>query len=87
MATELPQPVHIMAFGDLAPGATAGLPLRSATLVGSLPALRALRAFALGQTGNYCPTYTNLTKVGNQHVLVVEFTAPILLGLFSPPNP
>ena len=62
MATELPQPVHILAFGDLAPGATAGLPLRSATLIGSLPTLRALRTFALAQKGNYCPTYTDLTK-------------------------
>ena len=86
MATELPRPVHILAFGDLAPGATAGLPLRSATLVGSLPTLRALRTFALAQKGNYCPTYTDLTKAGKQHVLVVEFNAPILLGLFSPPN-
>jgi hypothetical protein len=86
MATELPQPVHILSFGDLAPGATAGLPLRSATLVGSLPALRALRTFALGQKGDYCPSYTDLTKAGKQHVLVVEFNAPILLGLFSPPN-
>jgi hypothetical protein len=86
MATELPQPVHILSFGDLAPGATAGLPLRSAKLVGSLPALRALLAFALGQKGDYCPSYTDLTKAGKQHVLVVEFNAPILLGLFSPPN-
>jgi hypothetical protein len=86
MATELPHPVHILAFGDLGPGATAGLPLRSATLVGSLPALRALRTFALGQKGNYCPSYTDLTKAGKQHVLVVEFTAPIVLGLFSPPS-
>jgi hypothetical protein len=87
MATELPQPVHILAFGDLAPGATAGLPLRSATLVGSLPTLRALRTFALAQKGNYCPTYTDLTKVGKQHVLVVEFNAPIPLELFNPPSP
>jgi hypothetical protein len=87
MATELPHPVHILAFGDLAPGATAGLPLRSATLVGSLPTLRALRTFALAQKGNYCPTYTDLTKAGKEHVLIVEFNAPIPLELFSPPNP
>jgi hypothetical protein len=87
MATEVPQPVHILSFGDLPPGATAGLPLRSARLVGSLPTLRALRAFALGQKGNYCPSYTDLTKAGKQHMLVVEFNAPIPLELFSPPNP
>jgi len=87
MATELPQPVHILAFGDLAPGATAGLPLRSATLVGSLQTLRALRTFALGQKGDYCPSYTALTKAGKQHMLVVEFNAPIPLELFSPPSP
>jgi hypothetical protein len=49
--------------------------------------LRALRAFALGQKGNYCPSYTDLTKAGKQHVLVVEFNAPIPLELFSPPSP
>jgi hypothetical protein len=87
MAWELPQPVHILSFGDLPPGATTGFPLRSATLVGSLSTLRALRVFALGQKGNYCPSYTDLTKAGKQHVLVVEFNAPIPLELFSPPNP
>jgi hypothetical protein len=87
MATELPQPVHILSFGDLAPGATSGLPLRSAKLVGSLSTLRALRAFALAQKGNYCPYYTDLTKAGKQDVLLVEFAAPIPLELFSPPSP
>ncbi len=87
MATELPQPVHILSFGDLGPGATAGIPLRSVTLVGSLATLRSLRTFALDQKGSYRPAYTDLTRLGSQHVLIVEFAAPIPLELFNPPNP
>ena len=87
MAAELAQPVRILSFGDLGPGASAGIPLRSATLAGSVPTLRATLAFAMKQTGNYRPAHTELTKLHGQHVLIVEFTAPIPLELFNPQSP
>jgi hypothetical protein len=87
MASELPQPVRILSFGDRGPGAGAGIPLRSATLVGSLATLRAARAFALAQAGAYHPDHTAMTGRGGRHVLIVAFTAPIPLGLLSPASP
>jgi hypothetical protein len=87
MASELPQPVHIVSFGDLGPGAAAGIPLRSATVVGSVATLRATRAFTVAQTGNYRPAHTEITQLHGQHVLIVEFAAPIPLELFNPRSP
>jgi hypothetical protein len=84
IAGTLPQPVHILSFGDLGPGATAGIPLRSATLIGSVATLRATLAFALGQTGLIHPSRAQLATLDGQRVLIVEFTAPIPLELFNP---
>jgi hypothetical protein len=84
MAAELSQPVHILSFGDPGPRADVGIPLRSATLVGSAATLRATRAFALEQTGNYHPSYTKMTNADGQHALIIEFAAPIPLELLGP---
>ncbi len=87
MASELPQPVHIMKFGNLGPGAGVGIPLRSATLAGSVETLRSTLAFALTQTGSYHPAHAEITGLDGQHVLIVEFAAPSPLGLFNPTAP
>ena len=87
MASELPQPVHILAFGGLGPGATPGIPLRSATLAGSMATLRATLAWARKQTSQFAPTHAKITQQNGQPVLVVEFAAPSPLGVFSPSNP
>jgi hypothetical protein len=84
MASELPQPVHIMEFGGLGPRASAGIPLRSVTLVGSVATLRSTLAFALSQTGSYHPAHAEITRLDGQHVLILEFAAPSPLGLFNP---
>jgi hypothetical protein len=87
MASELPQPVHILAFGDLGPGASPGIPLRSATLTGSLPTLRATLAWARKASPPFTPTHVKITQQHGQPVLIVEYAAPSPLGVFSPANP
>jgi hypothetical protein len=87
MASELPQPVHITEFGSLGPRASAGIPLRSATLVGSVATLRSTLAFALSQPGSYHPAHAEITRLDGQHMLILEFAAPSPLGLFNPTVP
>ena len=84
MASELPQPVRIMEFGNLGPGASVGVPLRSATLVGSVATLRSTLAFALAQNDPHHPARAEITRLDGRQVLFVEFTAPSPLGLFNP---
>jgi hypothetical protein len=84
MAGYMPEPVHILSFGDLGPRASAGIPLRSATLVGSMTSLRKMLAYAQAQTGNFHPAHMQLTTVDGRNALILEFTAPIPLGLFNP---
>lgn len=86
MAAELPQPVHIMAFSAMGPGASAGIPFRSVTLAGTTAGLRSLLAFARSQKGAYRPAHTEITRSGGQSVLVIEFDAPSPLELFEPPR-
>jgi hypothetical protein len=87
MASELPLPVHILAFGDLGPGASPGIPLRSATLAGSKATLRTTLAWARKATPPFAPTHATVTQLNGQPVLIVEFAAPSPLGVFSPSNP
>ena len=88
MAAYLPQPVDIVAFGDLGPGASAGIPLRSATLAGSMATLRSTLRWARSKAATpYPPTHAKITKVGGRNVLIVEFAAPVPLGVFNPGSP
>jgi hypothetical protein len=87
MASKLPQPFHILAFGDLGPGASPGIPLRSATLAGSLATLRATLAWARKAPPAFTPAHAKITQLHGQPVLIVEFAAPSPLGVFSPSNP
>jgi hypothetical protein len=84
MASELSQPVHILAFGDLGPGASPGIPLRSATLTGSTATLRAALGWARKASSPFAPTDATITQQHGQPVLIVEFAAPSPLGVFSP---
>ena len=85
-ATELPVPVHIMAFGDVGPRASAGIPLRSVTLAGDTADFRSLLTLARSQKGSYRPAHTEITRSGGRSVLVIQFDAPSPLGLFNPPG-
>jgi len=79
--------VDIVGFGDLGPGASAGIPLRSATLTGSTARLKSIIAFMRQQAPQYRPLHAEITQRGGNPRLVIEFSAPSPLGLFNPGNP
>jgi len=78
-------PVDILAFGDLAPGASAGIPLRSAELSESDGAavVQKWLSFLRGQKNPFLPAVMRTIRVGGKPVLLIEFAAPTPLGLFA----
>jgi hypothetical protein len=78
-------PVHVLAFGDLGPGASMGTPLRSAEIVATGASGQAMLAFARAQRQPYLPAQSGLSPgPGGQTVLTIVFTAPGPLGLLQP---
>jgi hypothetical protein len=81
------RPVSIVVFGDLAPGASPGIPLRSVDLAeagraGPDPAIVALvRASRYPYLAAHIQT---VRLAGGRNVLRIEFAAPSILGLLSP---
>jgi hypothetical protein len=82
------QPVSIVQFGNTGPGASAGVPLRSADLAESGAGyVRAVRTYLSGVDTGYRPaSMTNVVLPGGQAVLRVEFAAPSLLGVSGAPG-
>jgi len=78
-------PVDILAFGDSAPGASAGIPLRSAELSESdgSAVVEKWLSFLRVQRNPYLPAVMQTTRVDGQPVLLIEFAAPTPLGLFA----
>jgi hypothetical protein len=77
-------PVDVLAFGDLAPGASPGVPLRSAILAEHGAAnLRSMLDTVHSQTGAYRAAHVETTRRDGQPVLVIEFAAPVPLGLLN----
>ena len=78
-------PVDILAFGDLPPGASAGVPLRSAELSESDGAavVQKWLSFLRGQKNPFLPAVMRTIRVGGKPVLLIEFAAPTPLGLFA----
>jgi hypothetical protein len=83
-------PVHIAAFGDAGPGASAGVPLRSVDLaaLGNAPwtgqsaHVRSVLAFLRAQVPPYLPASVGPVPTGNgQTVLRITFSAPSVPGL------
>jgi hypothetical protein len=87
-------PIRILALGDSGPGASAGMPLRSAEVIeaGSAPSVstaasvQALLAIVRTQRAPYTPAYAQPTRLAGQTVLLIEFAAPSPLLLFNPPS-
>ena len=81
-------PVNVVAFGDAAPGASAGVPLREVEISGpGSPAhqtaeLTRIRSFVLAQHDVFLPAQVNLVRLddGNR-ALRILFGAPSPLGL------
>ena len=87
------QPVSIVAFGDLAPGASPGIPVRSADLAapGGMAGpnragqVRQMAAFLHAQRDPYLAAHIQTVRLaGGRNILRIEFAAPSPLGLLGP---
>jgi hypothetical protein len=80
-------PVHVVSFGDGAPGAAAAMPLREMEIAGTgSPAYRAaelrhIRSSVLAQHSVFLPAHVNLVRLARGAALRIEFGAPSPLGL------
>jgi hypothetical protein len=78
-------PVHVLAFGDLGPGASMGTPLRSAEILAAGTSGPAMLAFVRAQRPPYLPAQSVLSPAPNGGTeLTIAFTAPGPLGLLQP---
>jgi hypothetical protein len=73
------QPVQVTGFGSAAPGASPGLPLRTAELTAPAGTAHRMLAFLRAQRSPYLPAYAGLAG----SVLTIEFGAPAPLGLLQ----
>jgi hypothetical protein len=89
-------PVSILAFGDLAPGASPGIPLRGAEVAvtsskavhNTVAQLRLMSAFVRGLGDFYQSARLQTMRLaGGQNVLRITFAAPSPLGVLSPLPP
>jgi hypothetical protein len=78
--------VDVTGFGDSGPGASPGMPLRSATLTGSRASLRSIAAYLRTPEAPYRPSHLTMTQQGGKPALTIEFPAPIPLELFDNPS-
>jgi hypothetical protein len=89
------EPIRIVTFGYSAPGASAGIPLRSADIAdtGQTARMRAayvhtILTFLHGQSAPYLAARTGILRLaGGQLILRIEFAAPSPLGLLNPTTP
>ena len=84
-------PVYIVSFADSGPGASPGMPLRSADLAESATAgtfgsslARSMQAFLRGASLQHHPASAATASVHGRTVLRIEFAAPSPLGLLNP---
>ncbi len=87
-ALSVPYPVHVVAFGDSAPGASAGVPLREMEIsAAASPASRSaelqrIRSMVLAQHAVFLPAHVSLVRLaGGGAALRIEFGVPSPLGL------
>ena len=84
-------PVRLISFGDASPGASPGVPLRSAVLSGadgSTATLDSLRALLLGQHPLYRPAAAQVVRLpAGGSALSIVFDAPSPLGLLGAVQP
>jgi hypothetical protein len=88
-------PLRIVSFGAAAPGASSGVPVRSAVIASTASGSKAstavldrLRRFWLGQQAPYLPATAQIVPdASGQSALRIQFAAPSQLGLLSAGNP
>jgi hypothetical protein len=85
------QPVSILGFGDLGPGASPGIPFRCVYLAeteGSAAAQVQRMSALLGrQPGPYAAAHIQPGRLAGRNVLLIEFSAPSPQGLLGPAVP
>ena len=87
--------LRVVSFGAAAPGASPGVPVRSAVIAGAAtgPGARTavldkLRRFWLGQRAPFLPASTQIVPAASgQSALRIQFAAPSLLELLGAGNP
>jgi len=76
------EPVQVTGFGYRDPGASAGLPLRTAMITAPTATARRMLAFARAQRSPYLPAHATMSPgPAGATVLTVTFAAPAPLGL------
>ena len=88
-------PVSIVTFGNLAPGASPGIPLRDAYLAqasggagaGIAARARQMSDFVHGLRGFYSSARIQTVHLAGHNVVRIEFTAPSVLGLLKASTP
>jgi hypothetical protein len=88
-------PVSIVTFGNLAPGASPGIPLRYAYLAqasgeasaGPAAQARQISGFVHGLRGFYSSARIQTVRLAGQNVVRIEFAAPSPLGVLKPSTP
>jgi hypothetical protein len=82
------EPIQVSGFGAPDPGASPGLPLRTAELTAPTATAQTMLAFVRAQRSPYLPARAALTQRGpgpnGESVLTVEVAAPGPLGLLPP---
>ncbi len=90
------RPISVVSFGDLAPGASPGIPLRSVDLAvtggqggaNGAAQVQLTSAFVHGLGGFYLSARIQMVQVaGGRNVLRIAFTAPSPLGMLGPLPP
>jgi hypothetical protein len=90
------RPISVVSFGDLAPGASPGIPLRSVDLAvtggqgnaNGAAQVQLTSAFVHGLGGFYLSARIQMVQVaGGRNVLRIAFTAPSPLGVLGPLPP
>jgi hypothetical protein len=78
-------PIDIVAFGDAGPGASAGMPLRSAELAESGGAAVVEKWLSVLQIQHYpfLPAVTKTIRLDGKPLFFIEYAAPSPLGLLS----
>jgi hypothetical protein len=81
-------PLNLVAFGAQAPGASAGVPLRSVEVTGAAAQgaaeIRQVQDFLRAQLPPYRPLRLQVLAAGTRPALRIEFGAPSPLGLLGP---
>jgi hypothetical protein len=88
-------PVSIVTFGDLAPGASPGIPLRYAYLaetsgrasLGPGAQARRISGFVYGLGSFFSSARIQTVRLAGHNVVRIEFAAPSVLGVLNPSNP